>query len=161
MTSFFSHLRLFVCFLVISNWLMLLLVIFSWLLPFPEPQSAEAFVISYHMKLKWKGNWEKFTSAMMKGHTPIYIWVHRGALQYAINCAFMYVCVCTVSICVCVCIGVRGFRLSDSCLLWARRKERASVLQSHHRWIKYDEHSVVFHCCADATYTAHISKATA
>lgn len=83
----------------------------SWLLPFTEPHSAEAFVIRYHMKLKWNGNWEKFTSAMMKGHTPIYIWVHRGALQYAINCAFMYVCVCTVSICVCVymCQGIQAF----------------------------------------------------
>lgn len=53
---------------------------------------------------------------------------------------------------------VRGFRLSDSCLLWARRKERALVLQSRHRWIKYDEHTVLFHRCSDATYTASLKQ---
>lgn len=57
----------------------------------------------------------------------------------------MCVCVC-VPLCVCVYRrrngqSIWGFGLSDSCLLWPRRKERALVLQPLLRWIKYDEHA--------------------
>lgn len=100
---------------------------------------------------KSRGHWERVTSAIIgRLHVCVLTGEH---------------CSMPLSVCVCVCVSrsrngqcVWGFRLSGSCLLWARRKERASVLQPLLRWIKYDEHAAVFHCCSDATWTTSLKQ---